>query len=88
MSFRRPTDCFYRQQLDLRYQYALHTTSCEEQPLSDKPRSCFRKRNGTVHAEAVVTLSELQERLQQVANWISIVEKAVREGQPDWVGYY
>lgn len=35
-----------------------------------------------------LTLSELQERLQQVADWISIVEKAVGEGQPDWVGYY
>ena len=35
-----------------------------------------------------LTLSELQKRLQQVADWISIVEKAVGEGQPDWVGYY
>lgn len=30
--------------LDPRYQYALHTTSCEEQPLSDKTLSRFRKR--------------------------------------------
>lgn len=30
--------------LDSRYQYALHTTSCEEQPLSDKTLSRFRKR--------------------------------------------
>lgn len=30
--------------LDPRYQYALHTTSCEEQPLSDKSLSRFRKR--------------------------------------------
>lgn len=30
--------------LDPRYQYALHTTSCEEQPVSDKTLSRFRKR--------------------------------------------
>lgn len=30
--------------LDPRYQHALHTTSCEEQPLSDKTLSRFRKR--------------------------------------------
>lgn len=30
--------------LDPRYQYVLHTTSCEEQPLSDKSLSRFRKR--------------------------------------------
>ena len=30
--------------LDPRYQYALHTTSYEEQPLSDKTLSRFRKR--------------------------------------------
>lgn len=30
--------------LDPRYQYALHTTSCEKQPLSDKTLSRFRKR--------------------------------------------
>ena len=30
--------------LDLHLQYALHTTSCAEQPLSDKTLSRFRKR--------------------------------------------
>ncbi len=30
--------------LDIRYQYALHTTSFDEQPLSDKSMSRFRKR--------------------------------------------
>ena len=30
--------------LDIHYQYALHTTSYEEQPLSDKSLSRFRKR--------------------------------------------
>lgn len=35
-----------------------------------------------------LTLSELQERLQQIADWISGVERAVGEGQPQWVRYY
>ncbi|MDL2301953.1 transposase [Lachnospiraceae bacterium OttesenSCG-928-D06] len=30
--------------LDLHLQYTLHTTSFEEQPLSDKSLSCFRKK--------------------------------------------
>lgn len=30
--------------LDLHLQYALHTTSFDEQPLSDKSLSCYRKR--------------------------------------------
>lgn len=30
--------------LDPRYQYALHTTSFDEQPMSDKTLSRFRKR--------------------------------------------
>lgn len=39
-------------------------------------------------AEGELSLEELQERLQQVADWISHVEKAVGDAQPDWVGYY
>lgn len=35
-----------------------------------------------------INFSELQKRLQQVADWISHVEKAVGEKQPDWVRYY
>ncbi len=38
--------------------------------------------------EGEIDLSELQERLQQVADWISHVEKSVVEKQPDWVNYY
>ncbi|ACL21321.1 hypothetical protein Dhaf_3303 [Desulfitobacterium hafniense DCB-2] len=34
-----------------------------------------------------IGLEELQIRLQQVADWISSVEKAVGENQPDWVQY-
>jgi len=35
-----------------------------------------------------LTSEELQKRLQQIADWISSVEKAVGENQPDWVNYY
>lgn len=35
-----------------------------------------------------LTLPELQKRLQQIADWISTVERAVGEGQPQWVRYY
>ena len=38
--------------------------------------------------EGEITFEELQIRLQQIADWISNVEKAVGEGQPEWVGYY
>lgn len=38
--------------------------------------------------EGRLSFEELQKRLQQVADWISIVEKAVGAGQPEWVGYY
>lgn len=33
-------------------------------------------------------VKELQEKLQQIANWISIVEETVGKNQPEWVGYY
>ena len=38
--------------------------------------------------EGELSFEELQIRLQQIADWISTVEKAVGEGQPEWVGYY
>lgn len=38
--------------------------------------------------EGEIDLVELQKRLQQVADWISSVEKAVGENQPEWVNYY
>lgn len=38
--------------------------------------------------EGKIDLEELQKRLQQVADWISHVEKAVGEKQPKWVNYY
>ena len=38
--------------------------------------------------EGEIDLDELQKRLQQIADWISHVEKAVGEKQPEWVNYY
>jgi hypothetical protein len=35
-----------------------------------------------------LTPEELQNKLQQIADWISSVEKVVGENQPDWVNYY
>lgn len=35
-----------------------------------------------------LTPEDLQKKLQQIADWISSVEKAVGENQPDWVNYY
>jgi hypothetical protein len=35
-----------------------------------------------------LTIEELQEKLQEVADWISSVEKVVGENQPKWVNYY
>ena len=34
-----------------------------------------------------IDFDELSERLQQVADWISTVEKSVN-AQPEWVNYY
>lgn len=38
--------------------------------------------------EGELEIEQLQERLQQVADWISVVERAVGEYQPPWVCYY
>lgn len=38
--------------------------------------------------EGELSIEQLQEKLQQIADWISTVERAVGQGQPDWVGYY
>lgn len=35
-----------------------------------------------------LTLEDLQQKLQQIADWISSVEKAVGDNQPEWVNYY
>lgn len=38
--------------------------------------------------EGELTKEQLQERLQQIADWISAVERAVGKYQPSWVNYY
>jgi hypothetical protein len=38
--------------------------------------------------EGELNSEQLQQNLQQIADWISAVEQAVGKGQPDWVGYY
>ena len=59
--------------------------------------SVFFPEDGVKHAlsklwekaeDGNITTEELQEKLQQIADWISSVEKAVGENQPDWVKYY
>ena len=37
--------------------------------------------------EGKIDFNELSNRLQQVANWISEVEKSILK-QPEWVNYY
>lgn len=41
---------------DIRYQYALHTTSCEEQPLSDRSLGRFRERLAMYEIETGIDL--------------------------------
>lgn len=62
-----------------------------------KHDSVFYPEDAVMHAmeklweasdEGEIDLAELQKRLQQVADWISSVEKAVGENQPEWVNYY
>lgn len=38
--------------------------------------------------EPGMSIEELQEKIQQIADWISNVEKNLGETQPEWVGYY
>lgn len=37
--------------------------------------------------EGIIDFNELSRRVQQIADWISVVEKAI-SAQPEWVGYY
>lgn len=55
--------------LDPRYQYALHTTSCEEQPLSDKTLSRFRKR--CYDYEAVYGVDLLRDCMKELGSKIA-----------------
>lgn len=35
-----------------------------------------------------MTVNELEKHLQDIGEWISAVEKATKNYQPKWVGYY
>ena len=37
--------------------------------------------------EGEIDFEELSKKLQQIADWISVVEKSIN-AQPEWVGYY
>ena len=59
--------------------------------------SVFYPKDGVKHAlsilweqanEGELTVEELKVKLQQIADWISMVEMAIGKGQPDWVNYY
>ena len=58
--------------------------------------SIFYPKDGVAYAmeklwedadEGLIDFSELEKRIQQIADWISTVEKSI-SAQPDWVGYY
>lgn len=55
--------------LDIRYQYALHTTSFDEQPLSDKSMSRFRKRCYEYEQETGIDL--IHDTMTQLADRIA-----------------
>lgn len=59
--------------------------------------SIFFPEEGVKHAmeilwyesdEGEINIQELQVKLQQIADWISSVEKNLGESQPEWVNYY
>ncbi|QUE87979.1 hypothetical protein [Exiguobacterium alkaliphilum] len=35
-----------------------------------------------------MNIEDVQRKLDEISNWIEKIERAVKEGQPDWVGYY
>jgi len=58
--------------------------------------SIFYPRDGVAYAfeklwedadDGEIDFDELSERIQQIADWISAVEKSI-DSQPEWVGYY
>lgn len=73
--------------LDLHLQYALHTTSCEEQPLSDKSLSRFRKRcydyeklhNVDLYHDCVTDLSAKIAKLMNISGRIRRMDSMMIE---------
>lgn len=80
---------------DIRFQYALHTTSFKEQPLSDKTLSRFRNRcynHELTHGEDLIhdTITELSGRLINIKHKdgdgkfygkLNIIEKQLMDGK-------
>lgn len=53
---------------DIRFQYALHTTTCREQPISDRTLSRFRRRNMLYYQETGIDL--IHEEMESLAEKI------------------
>ena len=47
----------------------------------------YAERHGLLTKQLQIDFDELSDRMQQVADWISTVEKSVN-AQPEWVNYY
>lgn len=58
---------------DIRFQYALHTTSCIEQPLSDRTLGRFRARCNAYERETGIDL--LHETIQSLSNEMAEIMK-------------
>lgn len=56
---------------DIRYQYALHTTSCEEQPLSDRSFGRFREKLAMYELETGIDLIKKTE--EEITNLMALV---------------
>ena len=64
---------------DVRYQYALHTTSCEEQPISDRTLSRFRERLYEYERrEGIDLLKEEMESLADIFADVMNLQKNVK----------
>jgi len=59
-------ECMQELIFDIRYQYALHTTSYEEQPISDRTISRFRERSYLYEKETGIDL--MKEEMEALAN--------------------
>ena len=59
---------------DIRYQYALHTTSFEEQPLSDRTLSRFRARCLAYETETGIDLIPANKRLADAADRLQVTQ--------------
>ena len=59
---------------DIRFQYALHTTSFKEQPVSDRTFSRFRRRCLTYETETGIDLIPANKRLADAAARLQVMQ--------------